>query len=80
MSLTITLNDGNFLSVGSIWPRGGMATQRTANPRIPVRFRARPQSFYLARVMELDIHEGLKIPWEQSHASSSLAPGTNYYA
>jgi hypothetical protein len=29
-----------------------------------------------ARVVELDIHEGLKIPWEQSHASSSLAPGT----
>lgn len=26
---------------------------------------------------EIGIHEGLKIPWEQSRAGSSPAPGTN---
>lgn len=34
-----------------IWPRGGVATQGTANPRTPVQFRARPQN-YFARVVE----------------------------
>ena len=28
------------------WPRGGMVTQRTANPCIPVRFWARPPHFF----------------------------------
>ena len=28
------------------WPRGGVVTQRTANPCTPVRFRARPPPFF----------------------------------
>jgi protein-L-isoaspartate(D-aspartate) O-methyltransferase len=37
------------------WPRGGMVTQRTANPCIPVRFRARPptDAFMTARAHTL---------------------------
>ncbi len=31
------------------WPRGGVVTQRTANPCTPVRFRARPPPFLLIR-------------------------------
>src|SRR5689334_12290613 len=28
-----------------VWPRGGVVTQRTANPRTPVQFRAWPPAF-----------------------------------
>ncbi len=32
----------NAITFENIWPRGGMVTQRTANPCIPVRFWAWP--------------------------------------
>src|SRR4029079_2783343 len=31
--------------ISQVWPRGGVVTQRTANPRTPVQFRAWPPTF-----------------------------------
>ena len=33
-----------IVEIAANWPRGGVVTQRTANPCTPVRFRARPPS------------------------------------
>jgi hypothetical protein len=42
------------------WPRGGVVTQRTANPCTPVRFRARPPSFSVRRAaVSFDAAAGL---------------------
>jgi hypothetical protein len=37
---------GPRLFAGRDWPRGGVVTQRTANPCTPVRFRARPPTSF----------------------------------
>ena len=43
--LTIILNARHGLSNEPVRPRGGVVTQRTANPCTPVQFRARPPIF-----------------------------------
>ena len=38
-----------------MWPRGGMVTQRTANPSIPVRFWAWPPKLILVLILKKSI-------------------------
>ena len=37
------------------WPRGGMVTQRIANPSIPVRFWAWPPKFFVVLILKKSI-------------------------
>jgi hypothetical protein len=59
-----------------MWPGGEVANAAVCKTAIHGCKSHLGLKFNIARVVELDIHEGLKILWEQSRASSSLAPGT----
>src|ERR1700712_4975681 len=43
------------------WPRGGVVTQRTANPRTPVQFRARPPNTFISEIKNLSDGQTLSL-------------------
>ena len=68
------------------WPRGGMVTQRIANPFIPVRFWAWPPKirlFYFTKKSMFDFYSSVaqlveQLTVNQLVAGSSPARGANY--
>ena len=45
----------NLIYYNALWQRGGMVTQRIANPSIPVRFWAWPPKFYVVLISKKSI-------------------------